>query len=134
KTAACIDRGTVIDTTIGSGTKIDNQVQIRPNVQLGENCLLCGQVGIAGSAEIGDRCVLGGKAGLADHAKVGHDVVIAAYSGVSGSVSPRSVVMGLPAGPRATMVPAMLAMRRLPQLLRDVTALKKRFPEEGGGG
>ncbi len=60
---ACIDRGTIRDTEVGSGSKLDNLVHLGHNVIVGRDCLLCGQVGIAGSARIGDRVVLGGNAG-----------------------------------------------------------------------
>ena len=114
---ACIDRGTLRDTIVGSGTKIDNQVQIGHNVTVGENCLLCAQVGVAGSAVIGDRVVLGGKAGVADHVRIGEDCVIAAGSAVASSVKPRTVLMGAPAIPRDEFMRVMMATRRLPRLL-----------------
>ena len=64
---SCIDRGTVADTVIGDGTKIDNLVQLGHNVRVGRTCLICGQAAVAGSVEIGDRVVLGGAAKVADH-------------------------------------------------------------------
>ncbi len=122
-----IDRGTVVDTRIGDGVKIDNHVQIGHNVKTGDNCLLCGQAGVAGSAEIGDRCVLGGKSGVADHAKIGSDVMLMAYSGVSGKVKSRSIMGGTPAMPREELGKMILGLRRLPRLVADVAELKKRF-------
>ena len=71
----CIDRGTIRDTVIGAGTKLDNLVHIGHNVQVGRDCLLCGQVGIAGSARIGDRVVLAGQCGVNDNIFVGDDVI-----------------------------------------------------------
>ncbi len=124
-----IDRGTLIDTRVGSGTKIDNQVQIGHNVQVGEHCMLCGQVGIAGSAEIGDRVVLAGKAGIADHITIGEDSVIGANSAVSANVPPRSVLLGLPARPAAETARIVAAQRRLPDLFQTVRELKKRLSE-----
>ena len=73
-----IDRGTIRDTSIGRGTKIDNLVQVGHNVVVGEDCLLCGQVGIAGSTRIGNRVVLGGQVGVVDNILVGDDVVAGA--------------------------------------------------------
>lgn len=96
RAGSTIDRGTVTATRIGSGTKIDNLVQIGHNVQLGANCMLCGHVGIAGSCEIGDRVVLGGKVGIADHIKIGHDSLVGASSGVGSDIPPRSIHMGAP--------------------------------------
>ena len=123
----CIDRGTIRDTEIGSGTKLDNLVHIGHNVQIGRDCLLCGQVGIAGSSRIGDRVVLGGKAGVADHVKIGDDCVIAAAAGVATNIPPKSVMMGSPAWPREEMIGIFMAMRRLPKLAQTVADLKKRL-------
>lgn len=129
-----IDRGTVVDTRLGDGVKVDNQVQIGHNVRIGDNCLICGQVGIAGSSVIGARVVLGGQAGIADHSKIGDDVVVMAAAGVSGVLPPRSVVGGSPAVPRAQLTEMFLQMRRLPRLARDLAALKKRFSSEEASG
>ncbi len=131
---ATIDRGTVAKTRIGSGTKIDNLVQIGHNVVIGESCMLCGQAGVAGSAELGDRVVLGGQAGVADHTVVGHDVLIMASSGVSGVVKPRQIMGGSPAAPKDEAVKLYMATRKLPKLIEDVAALKKRFSKAEGSG
>jgi UDP-3-O-[3-hydroxymyristoyl] glucosamine N-acyltransferase len=122
-----IDRGTVANTTIGDGTKIDNQVQIGHNVRIGRTCLICGQAGIAGSAEIGDRVVLGGKAGVGDHLKVGADAVIAGGSLVGTNVPPRSVMMGTPAIPRDAFNDQNLALRRLPRLAGQISELRRKL-------
>ena len=79
----CIDRGTIANTIIGEGTKLDNLVHIAHNVQLGRNCLICGQVGIAGSAKVGDRVVMGGQSGVGDNIEVGSDVILAGKTGLS---------------------------------------------------
>ncbi len=126
---ATIDRGTVADTVIGSGSKLDNQVQVGHNVSIGENCILCGQVGVAGSAEIGDRVVLGGQSGVADHTKIGNDVLVMASSGASGNVKSGSIYGGTPALPRNELGKMLLAQRRLPRLVEDIEALKKRFSD-----
>jgi UDP-3-O-[3-hydroxymyristoyl] glucosamine N-acyltransferase len=122
-----IDRGTVADTTIGHGSKIDNQVQIGHNVRIGQVCLICGQAGVAGSAEIGDRVVLGGKAGVADHLKIGSDTVIAAGSLVGTNVAPRSVMMGAPAVPRDAFNRQNIALRRLPRLAEQLRELRSKL-------
>jgi len=122
-----IDRGTLRDTHVGTGTKIDNQVQIGHNVSIGDTCMLCAQVGIAGSARIGDRVVLGGKAGVADHVKIGSDVLVAAASAVASNIRGRSIVMGVPAVPRDEAVRSVMALRRLPRLMETVDGLKKRL-------
>lgn len=118
-----IDRGTIVDTRIGRGTKIDNQVQIGHNVQIGEDCLLCGRVGLAGSVELGNRVVIGGASGLADHVKVGDDAVIMSMSGVGTHVPPRQVYGGAPAIPRERAVEQHLAINRLKSLVNRVDNL-----------
>ena len=122
-----IDRGTVSPTRIGDGTKIDNQVQVGHNVQIGQTCLLCAHVGLAGSVEIGDRVVLGGKTGVADHLKIGSDTVCAAATMVASSIPPRSVMMGMPAQPRDKMVQQFIAVRRLPRLTRQLAEIREKL-------
>ncbi len=129
-----IDRGTIQDTKIGSGTKIDNLVQVGHNVEIGRDCLLCGQSGVAGSATLGDRVVVGGAASVADHLTIGDDAIIAGKSGVASNVPAGRAVMGYPAMPIARNVEAYKALRRLPRLLKQVSALqdalKKRKSED----
>ncbi len=122
-----IDRGTIISTCIGNGTKIDNQVQIGHNVRVGENCMLCGRVGIAGSATLGDRVVLGGATGVADHATIGEDSVCMAMSGVSGDLAPRSLVGGVPARPRKKMIENMFNIGRIKALVKKIDVLSQRI-------
>lgn len=120
-----IDRGTVADTTVAQGTKIDNQVHIGHNVTVGAHCLLCGQVGIAGSSKIGDRVVLGGQAGVADHITIGNDVIVAGAAGVSSNVPPNRVMMGNPAIPMAANIESYKHYRRLPRLAAKIEELQK---------
>ncbi|MCM2293628.1 UDP-3-O-(3-hydroxymyristoyl)glucosamine N-acyltransferase [Allorhizobium sp. BGMRC 0089] len=96
-----IDRGTMDDTVIGEGTKIDNQVQIGHNVRIGRHCGIVAQVGIAGSTVIGDGVMIGGGAGINGHITIGDGVQIAAYSGVVGSLPPGGKYGGIPARPLA---------------------------------
>lgn len=121
---SCVDRGTIAPTRIGAGTKIDNQVQIGHNVQVGRACLLCAQVGIAGSTTLGDRVVLGGKVGVPDHVTIGSDVMIAAGSLVAGNIPARSVFMGIPAVPRHDALRQFAAVRRLPRLLEQIAEIR----------
>lgn len=94
-----IDRGTMDDTVIGEGTKIDNQVQIGHNVRIGRHCALVSKVGIAGSAKIGNGVQIGGAAGINGHITVGDGAQIAALSGVMSDVPPGERVAGQPARP-----------------------------------
>lgn len=122
-----IDRGTIAATRIGNGTKIDNQVQVGHNVIIGENCLICGRVGIAGSVVIGNRVVLGGATGIADHVTVGDDAIAMGMSGVSRDVAAKSLVIGIPAKPRAQAIEQQFNINRIKSLVRKVQELTERM-------
>jgi len=81
-----IDRGSLRDTVIGEGTKIDNQVQIGHNVSIGRHCLLAAQIGLAGSLTIGDNVALGAKVGINNHLKVGDGAQVTAMSAVKDDI------------------------------------------------
>lgn len=108
-----IDRGTVGDTLIGSGTKIDNLVQIGHNVVIGRNCVIVAQVGISGSCRLGEGVLLGGQAGLADHVHIGDGARIGAKAGVVRDVGPGEAVIGYPARPSRQFWREMSALSRL---------------------
>jgi UDP-3-O-[3-hydroxymyristoyl] glucosamine N-acyltransferase len=125
----CIDRGTIRDTQIGSGTKLDNLVHIGHNVQVGRDCLLCGQVGIAGSARIGDRVVMGGQCGVNDNIFVGNDVIAGGATKIFTNAPAGRVLLGYPAVKMETHVEMQKALRRLPRLAQRVAALEKGVTE-----
>ena len=115
-----IDRATMDSTIIRRGTKIDNLVQIAHNVTLGQNCTIISQVGIAGSVQIGDNVTLAGQVGIADHLKIGSNSVVGAQSGVAEDVPPNSVMFGTPAQPMMQTKRQIIALRKLPGLLRKL--------------
>lgn len=121
----CIDRGTIADTRIGSGTKLDNLVHIGHNVQVGRDCLLCGQVGIAGSARIGDRVVLAGQCGVNDNIIVGDDVIAGGATKIFTNAPKGRVLLGYPAMKMDAHVDSYKALRRLPRLAKQVAELQK---------
>jgi UDP-3-O-[3-hydroxymyristoyl] glucosamine N-acyltransferase len=96
---ATIDRGAGPDTVIGSGTMIDNLVQIGHNVEIGAGCVVIAQAGISGSTKLGDFAILAAQGGIAGHLTIGAGARIAAQSGVMRDVGPREEVMGSPAFP-----------------------------------
>jgi UDP-3-O-[3-hydroxymyristoyl] glucosamine N-acyltransferase len=114
---SCIDRGSLDDTVIGRGTKIDNLVHVGHNVRLGEHCLLMAGVGVSGSTRIGDRVVLAGQAGLVGHLDIGDDVRVGAQAGVISSVPAHGVVSGFPARPHREFLRAQAALYRLTPLV-----------------
>ena len=116
----CIDRGTLGETRIGRGTKLDNLIQVGHNATIGSNCLIVSQVGLGGSSKIGDRVVIGGQSGLPDHVTVGDDAVLHARSGLSGHVPDRAAMMGSPALPLREFREREVKMRRLPNLIKDL--------------
>lgn len=121
----CIDRGTIRDTVIGAGSKLDNLVHIGHNVEVGRDCLLCGQVGVAGSARIGDRVVLGGQCGVNDNIFVGNDVIAGGATKIFTNAPAGRVLLGYPAVKMETHVEMQKALRRLPRLAARVAAMEK---------
>ncbi len=121
----CIDRGTIRDTEIGNGTKIDNMVHIGHNVVIGRDCLLCGQVGIAGSTRIGDRVVMGGQCGVGDNLFVGDDVIAGGATKIMTNAPAGRVLLGYPAVKMESHVEMQKALRRLPRLAARVAELEK---------
>ena len=127
-----IDSGTIRDTVIGSGSKLDSQGHVGHNVRIGRDCLLCGQAGIAGSTVLGDNVVLGGQAGVSDNLKIGNSVIATGGTKILSNVPDGRVMMGFPAVKMDTHTEMYKASRRLPRLARDVDALKKKaVPKDG---
>jgi len=120
-----IDRGTISNTMIGTGTKIDNLVQVGHNVKVGKHCLLCGMSGIAGSAVLHDRVILGGNAGVMDHVIVGANSIATGKAAILSNVPPNRVMMGNPAVPMKTSIEGYKALRRLPRMARKLADLEK---------
>ncbi|MHA6261912.1 UDP-3-O-(3-hydroxymyristoyl)glucosamine N-acyltransferase [Arenibacterium sp. CAU 1754] len=120
-----IDNGTIRDTVIGNGTKLDNQVHIGHNCRIGNDCLLCGQTGLSGSVDLGDNVVLGGQCGVADNIFVSNGVIAAGGTKILSNVPAGRVMMGYPAVKMDLHTEIYKAQRRLPRILRDIAELKK---------
>lgn len=118
-----VDRGSVDDTVIGEGTKIDNLVQVGHNARIGARCIIMGQVGIAGSAVIEDECVIAGQAAVAGHLTVGRGARIAAQSGVDAAVPAGVTVFGYPARERREALRSLAALNRLARIAGDLERL-----------
>ncbi len=121
-----IDRGALGSTIIGRGTKIDNLVQIAHNVEIGEHCLLIAQVGVAGSAQLGNYVVLAGQVGVVGHLKIGDHVTVAAQAGVMVDTPKAGTYWGSPTQPIGDVKRQLVALRKLPELLKRVAGLEKK--------
>jgi UDP-3-O-[3-hydroxymyristoyl] glucosamine N-acyltransferase len=120
-----IDRGAYGPTVIGEGTKIDNQVQIAHNCQIGRHNLLCSQVGIAGSTNTGDYVVMAGQVGVRDHVHIGERAVLGAKAGVSNDVPPKAMYFGCPATTERHQKLLMAAQSKLPEMRRELRSLAR---------
>lgn len=122
-----IDRATLGETRIGSGTKVDNLVQVGHNVKVGERSILCGQAGIAGSTELGRYVVLAGQVGVSGHLEVADGTQVAAKSAVLRSAEEKGrQIGGIPAVPIADWRRQAAATARLPEALRRQNDLMRR--------
>jgi UDP-3-O-[3-hydroxymyristoyl] glucosamine N-acyltransferase len=124
-----VDRGTIGDTWIKSGVKIDNLVQVAHNVIVGENTLLIAQVGVSGSSEIGRNVVLAGQVGVAGHIKVGDNVMAGGQSGLHKDVENGAIVSGSPAIPHRQWLRVSGYKAKLPDMAKRLNKLEERIRE-----
>ena len=108
-----IDRGTLGDTIVGEGSKLDNLVHLAHNVVLGRHVFMAGQSGIAGGTHIGDYCQVGGQAGIYGHLTLGAHVVVGAKSSVTRSFPDNTQLMGIPARPAREFLRETATLKRL---------------------
>jgi len=122
----CIDRAKFGNTIIGAGSKIDNLVMIAHNVVLGKCCLIISQVGIAGNSNLGDGVVLAGQVGVADNVDIGAGVMAGAQAGIHSNIAPGMKILGAPADDAKKTIQRVLAIKRLPEMVKQVKKLSKR--------
>ncbi len=115
---ACVDRGKMVDTVIGAGTKIDNLVQIAHNCRIGRCCIICGQTGLAGSVTLGDGVVLGGGVSVRDQVTIGAGAKVAGNAAVASNIPPGEVWGGYPAREAGLALRETLAVKHLPDLVK----------------
>ncbi|MCK5781360.1 MAG: UDP-3-O-(3-hydroxymyristoyl)glucosamine N-acyltransferase [Flavobacteriales bacterium] len=120
-----IDRATLGSTIIRQGVKLDNQIQIAHNVEIGKNTVIAAQTGIAGSSKVGERCMIGGQVGMVGHITIGDDVKIAAQTGINSSVGSNITIQGTPAMPINDFNKSYVYFRKFPELVTRLNQLEK---------
>ena len=127
-TNTTIDRATMGATKIGKGVKLDNLIQIGHNVELGENTVIAAQAAIAGSSKIGKDCMIGGQTAISGHLTIADKVKIAGQSGIASSITKTGAVLQ---GPMAFDIKefqrSYIIFKKLPEMYRTLTSIKKRF-------
>ena len=129
-----IDRGSIGDTVVGRGSKIDNLVHLAHNVRVGPGCAMAAQVGIAGSTRLGTGVQIGGQAGFMGHVEVGDGAKIGGQAGVLGDVPEGATVTGFPARDLKAYMKGAALMLRLPELARRIAALEEGRPSAAATG
>jgi UDP-3-O-[3-hydroxymyristoyl] glucosamine N-acyltransferase len=119
-----VDRATFDATIIRRGTKLDSQVHVGHNVQIGENSLLCGQVGIAGSSKIGKNFVAAGQVGIAPGVEIPDNVTLGGKTGVTRSLTAAGKYLGMPAINPISWHKQSVALEKLPELVKKVAELE----------
>ena len=119
-----IDRATLGSTIIRKGVKLDNQIQIAHNVEVGENTVIAAQAGIAGSTKIGKNCQIGGQVGIVGHITIGDNVRIQAQSGIGKSLKDNSIVQGSPALGYSDYNKSYVHFKNLSKLVNKINELE----------
>ena len=121
-----IDRATLGSTIIRKGAKLDNQIQIAHNVEVGENTAIAAQTGIAGSTKIGKNCLIGGQVGIAGHIQIGNGVKIQAQSGIGRNIKDGEMIQGSPAIGYNDYNKSYVHFKNLPKIEDRLTKLEKK--------
>ncbi|RNC86294.1 MAG: UDP-3-O-(3-hydroxymyristoyl)glucosamine N-acyltransferase [Winogradskyella sp.] len=123
--ASCtIDRGVTADTTIGEGSKLDNQIQVGHDTVIGRNCLIASHTGIAGCVIIGDDVTIWGQVGITSGITIGDKTVISAKAGVSKSLEGGKHYFGIPAEDFRTKYKEIASIKKIPEILEKLKNLK----------
>ena len=123
--ATTIDRATLGSTIIRKGVKLDNQIQIAHNVEIGRNTVIAAQSGVAGSTKIGENCQIGGQVGIVGHITIGNNVKIQAQSGIGRNVKDNEVLQGSPALSYGDFNKSYVYFKNLPKIVKTVNDLEK---------
>ena len=120
-----IDRATLGSTILRKGVKLDNQIQIAHNVEIGENTAIAAQTGIAGSTKIGKNCLIGGQVGIVGHITIGDRVRIQAQSGIGRSVKDDEILQGSPALNYGDYNKSYVHFKNLPKIVSKINEIDK---------
>ncbi|WP_448607281.1 UDP-3-O-(3-hydroxymyristoyl)glucosamine N-acyltransferase [Paenimyroides ceti] len=119
-----IDRATMGSTIIRKGVKLDNQIQIAHNVEIGEHTVIASQTGVAGSTKIGHHCQIGGQVGIVGHITIGNNVRIQAQTGVGKNIADNEKIQGSPAMAYSDFSKSYVHFKNLPKIVKDIEKLK----------
>jgi len=122
-----IDRATLGSTVIQKGVKLDNQIQVGHNVEIGENTVIAAQSGISGSSKIGSNCQFGGQSGVAGHLRIGNNVKVGAKTGITRNAKDGEILIGAPAVPAEQFRKMFILFKKLPDLYEDIKDIKRRL-------
>lgn len=122
-----VDRATMGSTIIRKGAKLDNQIQIAHNVEIGENTVIAAQTGIAGSSKIGKNCMIGGQVGIVGHISIGDNVRIQAQSGIGKNIKDNEVLQGSPAMNYGDFNKSYVHFKNLPKIVKGINNIEKKF-------
>ena len=122
-----IDRATLGSTIIREGVKLDNQIQIAHNVEIGKHTAIAAQTGVAGSTKIGENCLIGGQVGIAGHITIGNRVKVQAQTGIGRNVKDEEVIQGSPALGYGDFNKSYVHFKNLPKLVKKIEILEKKL-------
>ena len=122
-----IDRATLGSTIIRKGVKLDNQIQIAHNVEIGKNTVIAAQTGIAGSTKIGENCQIGGQVGIAGHLTIGNGVKVQAQSGIGRNIKDDEVLQGSPAFGYSDYNKSYVHFKNLTKIVKDINDIEKKI-------
>lgn len=126
-TNSTIDRATLGSTKIKRGVKLDNQIQIAHNVEIGEDTVIAAQTGIAGSSKVGKNCIIGGQVGIIGHLKIGDHVSIQGQSGITRNIKDGTAIQGTPAFEYKDFNKSYVYFRRFPSLVKRIEKIEKKL-------
>ncbi|MFV8369796.1 UDP-3-O-(3-hydroxymyristoyl)glucosamine N-acyltransferase [Flavobacterium sp. LB2R40] len=128
-----IDRATMGSTIIRKGVKLDNQIQIAHNVEIGENTVIAAQTGVAGSTKIGKNGMIGGQVGISGHLTIGNNVRIQAQAGVGRNIKDNEILQGSPAFGYNDFSKSYVHFKNLPKIVAEIEELKKQILNQKNG-